>query len=504
MDHAGALAPVGVGDDEAHPLHGDEGLDPHAVGGPDPPQGDVEVEGALRAVAQEEPAGRAHQPVDLRLRRVGRMVVHHRTLPIGPVEMVVHAGLLVTHPSGSVSACTGGDHEDHPHQRLAPRPPVRAGVARGRPAGVPRPGWPTWSRSERVDLVVVAGDVYDRSLAGRGRGRPARPGPGRAAGRRSRGRAHPRQPRQRPTARLRRRPPGARRGPRLRRRPPPAGPSGRSTRRRRAGGAGGRPLPRPPSGPRRPAVRRRDPPAGHPPERAGRRPRRRARTRWPPSDRMPSIAVVHAYVSGAGTVRLRAHTRHRRCRPGRPRRPGRVRLRGPRPSPPAPADRRLRRRRLLGIAPPLLLQRGPPEVGPAARGRRVADSTEVTHRARARRPEGRHPDRDRSSDCSTDPAHERLHRPLGGGAADRRHGADPAHGAPAGPLPPRRQPPVRRPPHGGAGRLRAGGPAHRGTVGRGRRPGVPGGGPGPAARRSPSGSSCSTPWPPRRTARERP
>ena len=79
----------------------------------------------------------------------------------------------------------------------------------------------------QVDLVIVAGDVYDRSQPAEDAvalldARPRRP-----AGRRCRGRAHPRQPRQRPPARLRGRPPGARRGARVRRRAAPARPAGR-------------------------------------------------------------------------------------------------------------------------------------------------------------------------------------------------------------------------------------------------------------------------------------
>ena len=160
-----------------------------------------------------------------------------------------------------------------------------------------------------------------------------------SAGRRRRGRADPRQPRQRPSARLRRRPPGARRGPRLRRRPHPAG----SPRARRAAASGWRWWPSPSSTPpwcRPPTGRRRHPPrpATHQSVLAdaldaGRRALPDPRRSVPTDRRRPRLCV------GGRAVRLRAHARHRGRRPGRPCRARRIRLRGPRSPPPAPADR---------------------------------------------------------------------------------------------------------------------------------------------------------------------
>ena len=99
------------------------------------------------------------------------------------------------------------------------------------------------------------------------------------------------------------------------------------------------------------------------------------------------------------------------------------------------------------------------------------------HRARPRRTEGRHADGN-ARGAAHRPGPRTVSRPLGGGPADRRHGADPAHGAPAGPLPPRRRASATTTP--GPRARRACGPARpadRGAVGRGRRPRVPRRGP---------------------------
>ena len=122
---------------------------------------------------------------------------------------------------------------------------------------------------------------------------------------------------------------------------------------------------------------------------------------------LPSIAVVHAYVSGAGlseSERTLAVGGADQVDPavlggfdyvalGHLHRPQRI----------GGSDAVA----YSGSPPPLLLQRGPPEVGPAARGggwpARRGDA-----RCRAGRPQGRHPHRARSRGCSTDPAHERY------------------------------------------------------------------------------------------------
>ena len=164
------------------------------------------------------------------------------------------------------------------------------------------------------------------------------------------------------------------------------------TARRRARRAGSRPVPRPPRGHRPTPGRRRDPPAGHPPERPGRRPRcgpgRTGRPRpHARHRRRPRLRL------GCRTLRLGAHTGHRRCRPGGSGRARWFRLCGARTSPPSPAHRWQRHRRLLGLAPPLLLQRGSPEVGPPGGGHRWPHRR-GQHRAGARRSPGHHPDRD--------------------------------------------------------------------------------------------------------------
>ena len=126
-----------------------------------------------------------------------------------------------------------------------------------------------WSQSERVDLVVVAGDVYDRALPAGGRRTPGRRGPGPAGRLAGQGRDHQRQPRLRPAARLQL-PPHRRAGVFIRTDAATVG-TPVAPRRRARSGRGLRPaLPRPAGAGASPG---RCPPAATRP---------RSRPRWPP------------------------------------------------------------------------------------------------------------------------------------------------------------------------------------------------------------------------------